>query len=73
MCSEMEKQYEYVSCSLELNPFIYIDRELLGSHFCIKIRDNVYLRVDFLFMLPINLVSGVYLIRFVYKGETSYI
>lgn len=53
MCSEMEKQYEYVSCSLELNPFIYIDREL--------------------FMLPINLVSGVYLIRFVYKGETSYI
>lgn len=47
MCSEMEKQYEYVSCSLELNPFIYIDRELLGSHICVKIRDNVYLRVNF--------------------------
>ena len=47
MCREMEKQYEYVSCSLELNPFIYIDRELLGSHICVKIRDNVYLRVNF--------------------------
>lgn len=47
MGSEIEKKYEQVSCSLELNPFIYIDRELLGSHFCIKIRDNVYLRVNF--------------------------
>ena len=47
MCTEMEKQYEYVSFPLELNPFIYIDRELLGSHICVKIRDNVYLRVNF--------------------------
>lgn len=47
MCSEIEKKYELVSCSLELNPFIYIDRELLGAHFCVRIRDNVYLRVNF--------------------------
>ena len=24
MCSEMEKQYEYVSCSLELNPAVTV-------------------------------------------------
>jgi hypothetical protein len=47
MCSEIEKKYELVSCSLGLNPFIYIDRELLGAHFCVRIQDNVYLRVNF--------------------------
>ena len=45
MCTEMEKQYEYVSFPLELNPFIYIDCELLGAHICVKIRDNVFLNV----------------------------